>query len=100
MRSAAGALERATAQAFSSTSDKAALADRLDDRVLGGEEPIDIGGRHAQFGRDVGDRGLGKAQPTEQRLRGFHDPRAGIVGFGSDLRIHRAAYLWRIVDDE
>jgi hypothetical protein len=47
---------------------------------LDGKEAVDIGRRHAEFGRDVGDRGLGEAEATEQRVRGFHDAGAGIVG--------------------
>ena len=67
---------------------EAALADRLDDGVLGGEEAVDVGRRHAELGGDVGDRGLGEAQPTEQRLRGLDDAGAGVVGLGLDLGVH------------
>ena len=69
---------------------QAAMADRLDDGGLGWEEAVDIGRRHAKLGRNVGHRGLGKSQPAEQSLRGLHDPGAGIVGLGSDLRSHRS----------
>ena len=44
-------LERATAQALLLELGQAALADRLDDRILGGEEAVDIGRRHARARR-------------------------------------------------
>jgi len=63
---------------------QAALADGVDDGGLGREEAVHIGRRHAQFRRDVGDRGLGIAQATEQGLRGLHDPRPGVFRPGFD----------------
>ena len=56
---------------------QAALADRLDDGVLGWEKPVDVGRRHLELGGDIGDRGLGEAQPAEQRIRRLHDAGCG-----------------------
>jgi hypothetical protein len=78
---------------------KATLADRLDDRVLGRKEPVNIGGRHAELGRDIGNRGFREAQPAEQRVRGFHDPRPRVVGFDLCLRAHGRADLVMMSDD-
>jgi len=74
---------------------EAMLADRLDDRVLGGEEAVDIRRRHLELGSDVGHGGLGEAKPTEQRLRSLDDPSPGIVGpdFGyGGRRVHGRGY--------
>src|SRR6185369_8137202 len=75
---------------------QAMLADRLDNRVLGGKEAVDVGGRHLQLSGDVGHGGLGEAKPTEQRLRGLDDPSPGIVwpDFGryGGRRVHGRGY--------
>ena len=78
---------------------QATLADRLDDRVLGGEEPVDVGRRHPELGRDVGHRRLGEAEPAEQRLRGLHDAGAGVVGLGLCLRVHARSRPLLISDE-
>ena len=63
-------------------------ADRFDDGVLGGEEPIDVGRRHLEFRGNVGDRCLGKAQPPEQPIGRIHDAVAGIVWLGLRQGVH------------
>ena len=68
---------------------QAAPADRFDNRILGFKEAVDIGRRHFEFRRNVGDCRFGEAEAAEQRLCGLHDPRAGVVRFGPDLRVHR-----------
>jgi hypothetical protein len=57
-----------------------ALGDRLVDRALRGVEAIDVGRGHAQFARDVGDRGLLVAHAAEQALRRLLDPGTGRLG--------------------
>ena len=52
------------------------LQHRLGDRRLGGEEAVDVGGRHAELGGDVGDRGLQVAELAVEPLRRLHDPAA------------------------
>ena len=51
-----------------------APADRLMDFGLGSKETIDIGGRHAEIARDIGDIGLGVAVMPEQPLRRLQNP--------------------------
>src|SRR5437868_2642434 len=77
---------------------EAALTDRLDDRDLRRKEPIDVGGRHLELGRDVGHRSLGIPQAPEQRIRGLRDAAAGIVWTKLDLRVHR--YIRILNSDE
>ena len=72
-----GTIERAARrlQRFS----KEALADRLAQRLLGGEKAIDIGARHARFVGDVGDR---RARPelAEQVPGDGENAAAGLFG--------------------
>ena len=50
-----------------------ATGDRLVDLGLGREKPVNVGGRHAQFAGDVGDRRLFEADLSEQPLSNFKD---------------------------
>ena len=88
MRSAAEPRERAAAQAFSSSSPRAALADRLDDGILGREEAVDICRRHPKLTGNIGDRRLAEAEAAEQSLGRVHDAYAGVIGLGLDLGAH------------
>ena len=56
------------------------LQHRLGDRGLGGEEAVDVGGRHAELGGDVGDRRLQVAELPVEALRRLHDPAARRLG--------------------
>jgi len=67
---------------------KAAPADRFNDRVFGGKEPVDVRRRHIEFRGNVGDRGLGEADLPEQPVSHIHDAVPGIVWFGLWQRVH------------
>jgi hypothetical protein len=62
--------------------------DRFIDLGLGGEEAIDIGGRHGELARDVGDRRLLKADLLVETRRGFENPAARILFLGVGRDTH------------